>query len=74
MTTFKVGENVTFKMVYEGTFKVLAVHYVPADQIQYDPITQEGGAGHHQWLVIDSPEHTNHYISGKFFEEACASP
>lgn len=65
--TRKVGELVTFNKIYKGTFKVLKVEEVPPDQIEYDPVHQTGGVGHHQWLLIDSPDHKTP-ISGWFFE------
>lgn len=68
MTTFKIGDFVTFRKVYEGTFKVLDVREVPVDQIEFNPATGEGGVSHHQWLLIDSEDHP-YLISGWYFEK-----
>ena len=67
MTTFSIGNKVTFQRVYEGTFNVIEIFDVPVDQIEYNSATRSGGVGHHQWLMIDSPDHKT-AISGWFFE------
>ena len=38
---------------HQGTYKVIQVEDVPKYLIKYDPVTQEGGVEHHQWLIID---------------------
>ena len=49
-------------------FKVLEVIPVPPEEISYHPSTHEGGAGHHQLVVIEL-DGINHTLSGWWFED-----
>lgn len=77
MKTFKVGDVVqckrklgTMLYLHEDTdYVVISVKDVPENLIDFDPLTQEGGVGHHQWVTILNKDDQPVRYSGWFFDE-----
>jgi hypothetical protein len=80
MKTHAVGDVVTFPEkdetdhyefhLHGQSFTVLEVEDVPEELIEYNPMTQEGGVGHHQWVTIDAPSLMNDGSTGRTFSGA----
>ncbi len=70
--TFEVGKRVRFYpddvMHHDKADKshlVLATIDVPEEEIDYNPLTEEGGVAHHQWIIIEG---LSNKISGHWFQ------